>query len=189
MKATERRTKNPPPVVVQWLEFLRRSLKITRVSRLRISEDSLVILAGHIALVGPTTSEVAVQVYQALVKLLFSWRRLQWRKGDSLAGHLRLLPTSTEGLHRLAVAVEAAGAVESLERTNFPIQNFIAVALQLTDPVAYIEVCRKDGFEHIREIFHPNTLKAVAQKYRGVVGDLASPEYRRQISLKIKTVT
>lgn len=181
---TQRISKKPAPVVREWLDYLRRALRARRVYRVRSSEDSLVKFAAYLSLVGPTNSEPAIKVFSALVQLLFSWRRIQ-----TIATNLNHLPIEAAGLQRVAAAVAAAGQIESLEQAKFPVGNFITVALQLPDAQAYVEVCRKDGLAQIRQIFHPNTLKYTSQRYRGVVGDLANPEYREQIRTRLKTVT
>lgn len=180
----QRLPKRPPAVVLQWIEYLRRSLKMRRVYRIQASEESLTRFGGFLALVGPTTDATATKVYSALVELLFSWRRVQ-----GLAANLSHLPVTPEGLLRVAEAVLAAGKIEPVERANFPFNNFLEVASRLPDAAAYVDVCLKDGFTKIREIFHPNTFRVTAQRYRGVVGELADPSYRDQVRVKLKTIT
>lgn len=181
---TERISKKSAPVVREWLDYLRKALKARRVYRVKASEDCLVKFAAYLALVGPPNNEAATKVFAALVQLLFSWRRSQ-----SLATNLNHLPVEAAGLQKVAAAVVAAGNIEPFEKSKFPVANFIAVALELPDAKAYVEVCRKDGLSQIRQIFHPNTLKYTSQRYRGVVGALANPEYRDQVRTRLKTVT
>lgn len=184
----QRISKKPPPVITQWVVYLKRSMLVTQVQRLRITEDALVLLAGHLAIVGTPSEEIAIRVYHAMVKLLFSWRRLQWQKGDTLLTHIRVLPTTSEGLQHLMLSVEAAEDVERLDRSNFVIKHFVEVASKLPDPKAYVEVCKSTGLVKIREIFHPNTMASIAGRFRGVVGDLADPKHRAQALKAIKTI-
>lgn len=180
---TERISKRPPPVILEWVQFLRTSLRARRVFRPHVTEDALVRFAGYLGLCGPPTSPVAVKVYSALVILLFSWRRIR-----DITANLNFLPVTALELERVADAIIAAEEIESVEKANFPVGNFINVAVQLPDAKAYVAVCKRDKLEHIRKIFFPNTLKSAAQRYHGIVGQLADPAYRTFIRDAVKTI-
>lgn len=180
----ERIPKRPPEIVTHWVLALNRALLVRRVQHPQISEDALVKIAARLALIGPTAEPKAIEAFHSLVPLLLSWRRVK-----NIFTIEEQLPVEPAGLLMVAASLRAAERVEKVEAANFPTNNFISVSLQLTDPGTYRDVCVKDKLDTIRAIWHPNTLKYVKERYRGVVGDLASPEYRDLVRKKIRTVT
>lgn len=179
----DRIPKKPPPVVMEWLRLLTNSLRARRIARPQCSEDTLVRVAGHLSLIGPSSDETAVKVYSALVQLLFAWRRVQ--QVTTNASHL---PATAEGMRRVGFSILAASKVENFEQANFPVPQFITVAVQLPDPYAYVDVCRQ-GLPTIRAIFHPNTLKATAERYRGLVGSAVNSEHQAEVRSKVRSVS
>lgn len=182
LQVLKRISKLPPPAVESWIGYLRKALKVRRLSNYG-GEDKFVKTAARIALFGPPPESMAIDVYQVLISLLFSYHRIQ--QWDVVVD---LLPSDREGMVKMLKALQAAGYLEPVERAKFGPQTFIAIAVQLPDPRAYVEVCRREGHRLIRSAFHPNTLEYVKNRYRGVVGPLADPEYGKQVSA-IKTVT
>jgi hypothetical protein len=179
-------SKKPPPVVDRWIEKLRMAVRVRRRYHVRASEDSLAIFAGYLTLLGPPgegESEINT-VYADLLTFLLSWRRWQ-----HLPQNLRLLPADPAALTKIAAVVKASWKIENAENASFPEAAFVTTALKLQDPVAYVEVCMREGHKFIRSAFAPGTYDHIGRKYRGVVGDLADVEYRKQIREKLKTIT
>jgi hypothetical protein len=175
-------SKLPSPEVEAWVSYLKKALKLRRLSNYG-GEDKFVKTAARIALFGPPGESRATDVYQALVSLLFSYHRIQ--QWDAM---LNKLPSDKEGIMRVVKALQASGLIEGVERANFGPQTFLEVAMQLPDPKAYVEVCKREGHKMVRSAFHPNTLTYIKNRYRGVVGPLADPEYGKQIA-SIPTIT
>ncbi len=177
-----RRAKEVQSPVAEWVVYFRRALRARRLQHWPL-DDPCAKTAGLLALVGKPDEPAAQTVFAALTSLFFNVHRVRfWDAAISR------VPANVEALQRLSAAVSAAGRVEKVSSARFQIHYFIDVALQLPDPVSYVDVCRRDGLDQIRAIFHPNTLKFTATKYRGVVGDLADVGYRETLTKKVKTV-
>lgn len=163
--------------------FLKRALAIRKEKQYE-GEDLYTRTAGLIALFGAPGEHSATEVFQAIVPLIFSWRRIKmWGK------FLDQVPATTLDLSRLTASVKAAATLEPVERANFPLTHFVTVALQLPDPRGYVEVCRRENLNQIYRAFNPNTLEYIKGRYRGVVGVLASPEHTAQVMQSVKTIT
>src|SRR2546422_4731387 len=122
--------------VGRWIGKLRLALQVRRWDHPKVSEDSLAIFAGYLALLRPPVEgeSKVTEVYHQLLTFLFSWRRVQ-----RVPSNLRLLPADPTSLARIAAAVKASWKIENAENASYPEANFVAIALKLPDPEAYVD--------------------------------------------------
>jgi hypothetical protein len=168
--------KPPPPIAVEWLPFLQRSLeKAFRYGKPpRVAQETFLDLAGRLAMFGPPSDPQALIVFEHLSNLLFCPCRLDFRKGDSLRKHVDLLPTTREGLNRVVAAVMVAQKqLGSFADQSFPVGNFITVALQIPS-ARWVEVYIKRVLESglrvktVSSIFSPNVFAFTEKDLRAM---------------------
>lgn len=182
VKITRRIGKPPSPEITQWIAYFKKAAKFHRVGRYG-GEDLFVLTAARVALVGPTNDDKAIGVYQALVALLFpSTRVAQW------ASAVHRLPGTREGILHLTKSVKAAATLEPVMKAKFPLMNFLTVEAQIKDPRGYVEGCRLERIKDIKGAFYGPTLEYLRPRLRGVIGDLASPEYMAEVISTIETI-
>ena len=188
--------------VAEWLPFLEYSLKKAFPYRKppRVAQETFRELATRLALFGPPTDQQACTVFDALARLLFSWRRLNWMNGDSLRKYVEVLPTTQVGLLQVVAAVIVVeGKFGPLEKLSFPVRNFIAWALQMPNARVvemYLEACLSDPKIQVKELLvfsHPNWVPYIKDKYLrglfpGYSADEGSHSQGSYQAPKIKTI-
>ena len=174
-------------MVVQWMDFLKRSLRVRRIEdHPYFGEDTLARLAGLLTLVGPATDPSVLPVFGALVELIFARYRLRHRTFPECLR--KVCDLNPEELQQVAAAVRAAKGLENVEQASFSVLNFIEVATQVADPVAYVTICQDRGMKRIRQVFYPPTFESLKVIYRGALGEQqAGAEFKEQVR-KLKVV-
>ena len=162
-----------------------------------IGKRTVTELAAKLLLVGPPEDPDARHVFAALRVLMFHWRRLDPRKNKkkTLKRYVSLLPSDRDGMLRVLSAVKATALIPGLgvSKENFSVENFlkIAVQIQVGNAEGFVRNALDDPKRHsrkIRSIFCDKTYQYWKARLRGLLGELANPEYRAQVLAKIKTV-
>lgn len=176
-RSVSRVPKLPSPSVLQWLRRLFFACKERSVVK---DKDSLLKLAGLLALCGPP--EQNAEVYHTYVEVfIHPKRRPYWSTAVSE------IEATAEVVRRIPAAVAAFTKISGTTvPKSFKLINFVQVAVQLTDPEQYVLAVKRSGLDHFGATFHPNTFRSIQGTLRGVYGGTTDRKYVDDVLSKVR---
>lgn len=197
----KRLSKRPPqpsesPDVVEWTRVLYFAVRRRRKWLPRnVGLETLRKYAKKLARVGPPSDPDAQGAFHAVLALFFQRHRLDWTEGLSLNKYEALVPDDREKFLRIADCARAAEMIPGpgIEKAKYSLKSFIEIAVQVPVThavpfVSYILADRDRKERTVRAIFCQETFDYWKGRLRGLVSDLADPDYAEQIRQKIKTI-
>jgi hypothetical protein len=145
----------------------------------------MVRLAGLLTLVGQP--QVSVPVWFAF-RSLFANKKVLPRWSQAIDA----IPPTPAAMQNIVAAVQAysrqfVGSPIYLQ--NYNLETVVKVMVELHDPHLHVQRCAQQGMNKVAQIFHPNTIKFTQATLRGVYGQTADPEYRKQALARVRTIS